>query len=95
MSSAAETPRGRGRRLRAESTDEERKLWAHRRAQRGGGFKLRRQHRSSPYLADFCGRAQRLIIQLDGSQHTAPREERADGLRTAYLNHQGYRVPRS
>jgi very-short-patch-repair endonuclease len=44
-----------------------------------------------PYFADFCCIPQHLIIELDGSQHAAP-EERKDGLRTAYLNQQGYRL---
>ena len=79
MSSADENPRDRGRRLRAESTDEERKLWAHLRAKRCGGFKFRRQHRIGPYFADFCGVAQHLMIDLDGSQLAAPEEERNDG----------------
>ncbi len=43
-----ETPRERGRRLRAESTEEERKLWKQLRAKRFGGFKFRRQHRIEP-----------------------------------------------
>ena len=94
MSSADENPRDRGRRLRAESSDEERKLWAHLRAKRCGGFKFRRQHRIGPYFADFCCVAQHLIIELDGSQQVEPEEERKDGLRTAYLNQQGYRVLR-
>ena len=68
-------------------------MWAHLRAQRYG-FKLRRPHRIGPYFADFCCVAQHPIIELDGSQHTAPQEERKDGLRTAYLNQQGYRVLR-
>jgi hypothetical protein len=33
-----------------------------------------------------------LIIELDGSQHAEPEEERKERLRTAYLNRQGYRV---
>ena len=94
MTSDDETARDRGRRLRAESTGEERKLWAHLRAQRWGGFKLRRQHRIGPYFADFCCVAQHLIIELDGSQQVEPEEERKDGLKTAYLNQQGYRVLR-
>jgi very-short-patch-repair endonuclease len=97
MSSADENQRDRGRRLRAESTDEERKLWAHLRAKRCGGFKLRRQHPIGPigpYFVDFCCVAQHLVIELDGSQHTEPEEERKDVLRTAYLNQQGYRVLR-
>src|SRR5260370_32597524 len=55
---------------------------------------LCRQQRIGPYFADFCCGAQHLIIELDGSQHAEPEEERKDGLRTAYLNHQGYRVLR-
>jgi very-short-patch-repair endonuclease len=57
-----------------------------------GGFKFRRQHRIGPYFADFCCVAQHLIIELDGSQHAEPEEERKERLRTAYLNRQGYRV---
>src|SRR5258708_2599086 len=91
MSSEEENPRDRGRRLRAASTEEERKLWAHLRAQRCGGFKFRRQHRIGPYFADFSCVATHLIIELDGSQHAEPEEERKDGLRTAYLNQRGYR----
>jgi very-short-patch-repair endonuclease len=79
-------------RLRAES-DQERKLWAHLRAQRCGGFKSRRQHRIGPYFADFCCVAQHLILPA-GSQYAEPEEERKDGLRTADLNQQGYRVMR-
>src|ERR1700719_4075583 len=94
MSSEDENQRDRGRRLRAESTDEERKLWAHLRAKRCGGFKFRRQHRIGPYFADFCCVKRHLIIEFDGSQHAAPQEERKDELRTAYLNQQGYRVLR-
>ena len=58
---------------------EERKLWAHLRAKRFGGFKFRRQHRIGPYFADFCCIARRLIVELDGSQHAEPDEERQDG----------------
>jgi len=94
MTSEDETARDRGRRLRAESTGEERKLWAHLRTQRWGGFKLRRQHQIGPCFADLCGVPQHLIIELDGSQHAAPQGERKDGLRTAYLNQQGYPVLR-
>ena len=61
-------------------------MWAHLRAKRCGGFKFRRQHRIGPYFADFCCVARHLIIELDGSQHAAPQEERKDELRTAYLN---------
>src|SRR5271170_6258402 len=86
MNPEDETPRDRGRRLRAESTDEERKLWKHLGSKRLGGFKFRRQHRIGPYFTDFCCLTQRLIIELDGSQHAEREEERKDALRTAYLS---------
>ena len=44
MNPADETARDRSRRLRAESTAEERKLWRHLRAKHFEGFKFRRQH---------------------------------------------------
>jgi very-short-patch-repair endonuclease len=89
-----EQPRERGRRLRAESTDQERKLWQHLRARRFNGFKFRGQHRIGPYFVDLCCIAQRLVIEIDGSQHAEPAEETKDAARTAYLNQQGYRVIR-
>ncbi len=94
MSASGETPRDRGRRLRAESTEEERKLWRHLRAKRFAGFKFRRQHRLGPCFADLCCTERRLIIELDGSQHAEQEEERKDAARTAYLSEQGYRVIR-
>ena len=94
MISDGETPRDRGRRLRADSTDEERKLWKHLRAKRFAGFKFRRQHRLGAYFADFCCIEQHLIIELDGNQHAEQQEGQRDAVRTAYLNEQGYRVLR-
>jgi very-short-patch-repair endonuclease len=88
------SPCERGRRLRAESTTAEQKLWRHLRAKRLGGFKFRRQHRIGPYFADFCCIQQRLIIELDGGQHATQEEERRDATRTAYLREQGFRVIR-
>jgi very-short-patch-repair endonuclease len=94
MISEDEPLRDRGRRLRTECADEERKLWEHLRAKRFGGFKFRRQHRIGPYFADFCCVAWHLIIELDGSQHAEPEQERKDALRTAFLAKRGYRVMR-
>ncbi|MGL6321427.1 DUF559 domain-containing protein [Aeromonas hydrophila] len=37
---------------------------------------------------------QRLIIEVDGSQHNEPAGRQYDGARTAYLNQQGFRVIR-
>ena len=84
MNADDENPRERSRRLRTESTPEERKLWRHLRAKRFAGFKFRRQHRIGPYFADFCCIARRLIIELDGSQHAEWGQEEKDAGRTAY-----------
>lgn len=78
------------RRLRREMTDAKRKLW---KALRGGqleGFKFRRQHPIPPYIADFCCIEQKLIVELDGSQHS----ERSDAVRTRALESQGWKVVR-
>jgi very-short-patch-repair endonuclease len=89
-----DSPRERGRRLRAQSTTAEQKLWRHLRAKRFAGFKFRRQHRIGRYFADFCCIQRRLIIELDGGQHAEQAQEEQDAARTAYLNEQGYRVMR-
>ena len=80
-----ESSRDRGRRLRTESTDQERELWRILRAKRFGGFKFRRNQPMGPYFADFCGVKQRLIIELDGSQHGEPEQGRKDAIRTNFL----------
>ncbi|MBV8771164.1 MAG: DUF559 domain-containing protein [Deltaproteobacteria bacterium] len=83
---------GRGRRSRADPCQvAERK---HLRARRFSGFKFRRQHRIGPYFVDLGCVAQRLIIEIGGSQHAEPAEETKDAARTAYLNQRGYRVIR-
>ena len=94
MMSDHETSRDRARRLRADSTKEEQKLWRHLRAKRFGGFKFRRQHRIGPYFADLCCVERHLIIELDGGQHAEQDQERRDAGRTDYLTGQGYRVVR-
>ena len=72
MNSEDETPRDRGRRLRAESTDEERKWRKNLGSRRLGELKFRRQGRIRLYFADFCCPTHRLIIELDGSHHAEP-----------------------
>ncbi len=94
MNTDDETPRDRGRRLRAEPTEEERKLGRRLRAKRSAGFKFRRLHRIGLYFADFCRVKQRLVIELDGSQHAEQEDEGKDAARTALLSERGYRVMR-
>jgi very-short-patch-repair endonuclease len=79
------------RRLRREATDVERLLWRALR-ERCPEWRFRRQHPIGRRIADFACPAQKLVIELDGSQHSE--RELADNLRTVELGHKGYRVIR-
>ena len=80
------------RRLRANMTDAERKLWFLLRRKQLPGFRFRRQVPLGRYIADFACMSARLVVELDGGQH-AERSER-DARRTAWLESVGYRVLR-
>ena len=70
----------------------EQKLWYHLRSKRLNGIKFRRQLTIGGYIVDFVSMEYRLIIELDGGQHSEQIEY--DERRTAFLNAQGYRVLR-
>ena len=79
----------RARALRRASTDAEKMMWkALRRAL--PQHKWRRQVPIAPYYADFLCFAEKLIVEIDGGQHSAE----ADAARTRYLKSEGYRVIR-
>jgi len=78
------------RRLRRDSTDVEKKLWQRLRNRQLEGYKFRRQWPIGPYVPDFVCFEVRLIIELDGGQHTAEN----DAARTAILEKEGWRVLR-
>src|SRR3546814_13584802 len=71
-------------------SDAQQKLWQHLRGGQLDGLKFLRQHPIPPYIADFCCVAVKLIVELDGSQHS----EQADAVRTRYLEAQGWRILR-
>jgi very-short-patch-repair endonuclease len=78
--------------LRANMTDAERKLWYYLRAHRFEGLGFRRQVPVGPYVADFLCEELRVIVEVDGGQHSERSHE--DEERTAWLNARGYRVIR-
>ena len=78
--------------LRRCRTEAELALWQYLRGRRLCGRKFRRQHRIGAYIVDFACLRDRLVIELDGSQH-AEQVER-DLLRTRFLETQGFRVLR-
>jgi len=82
----------RARQLRQELTPAERKLWNALRGRQLSGFKFRRQHPIGVFIVDFCCPAEKLIIELDGSQHLHSQEY--DQSRTEFLESQGYRLIR-
>jgi len=76
--------------LRGAPTDAESKLWFHLRAGRLDELKFRRQHPFPPYVVDFFCHEAKLVVEIDGSQHT----DSADSTRTAALKRQGICVVR-
>jgi len=86
--------RATARRLRANSTGAEIALWRHLKQMETTGTHFRRQVPIGAYVADFACLASRLVIELDGSQHSNPRNKAKDDERTRWLNDEGYRVLR-
>lgn len=82
----------RARTLRAESTDVERKLWALLRGRRLEGVKFRRQFPIDRYFADFACVEAKLVVELDGGQHTDKADY--DEQRSKTLEACGWRVIR-
>ena len=85
-------PVGMARRLRRDSTDAERRLWARLRNRQLGGVKFRRQVPIGTFVADFASVEAKLVIEVDGSQHAQAAE--ADRLRSEALGTAGYLVLR-
>ncbi|HEY0917430.1 MAG TPA: endonuclease domain-containing protein [Solimonas sp.] len=56
--------------LRSHQTEAEQKLWYHLRANRFLGIRFKRQVPQGPYIADFNSLEHRLVIELDGGQHS-------------------------
>ena len=78
--------------LRKNSTDAECALWRRLRAHQLAGYKFRRQQPVGPYIVDFVCFEKRVIVELDGGQHS----ERivSDGKRSAWLQSQEFRMLR-
>lgn len=57
-----------------------------------GGQKFRRQHPIGRYIVDFVCLEKKLIVELDGGQHSL--QQNYDEERSAWLESRGYRVLR-
>jgi len=82
----------RSRKLRKESTPQEIILWSRIKNRQFKNLKFRRQYQIGKYIVDFICEEKKLIIELDGWQHSE--QEEYDLERTKYLERQGYRVLR-
>ena len=80
------------RELRKHLTETERALWKHLRLRQFRGYKFRRQQPIGKYIVDFACLEKRLIIEVDGGQHS---EQTAYDLeRDTWLESQGFSVLR-
>jgi len=79
------------RKLRANQTDAETKLWNRIRNRQINGDKFVRQEPIGRYICDFVCREKHIVIEVDGGQHS---ESIRDEVRDRYLSAQGYRVMR-
>jgi very-short-patch-repair endonuclease len=82
------------RRLRANSTSAEILMWRQLRRLETKGTHFRRQVPIGPYVADFACLASRLVIEIDGSQHSEEPNKSRDEQRTGWLESEGYKVLR-
>jgi very-short-patch-repair endonuclease len=82
----------RARELRKSLTEAERALWKHLRLRQAGGHKFRRQQILGQYIVDFVCLERRLIIEVDGGQHSE--ESGYDRERDKWLAGQGFYVLR-
>ena len=85
--------RGQARALRRAPTDAERKLWFLLRSLKQLGLHFRRQAPIGIYITDFACHSEKIVVELDGSQHADARRV-YDEKRTQWLRSQGYRVLR-
>jgi very-short-patch-repair endonuclease len=86
----SQAKRDRSRELRVNATPFEQTFWQTVRGHRFAGFKFRRQQVIGPFIVDFVCLSEKLIVELDGSQHAET--VAYDTQRDAWLNSEGYRV---
>jgi very-short-patch-repair endonuclease len=76
--------------MRRISTDAERKVWFLLRDRRLDGIKFRRQVPFKNYILDFVCFERKLVVEVDGGQHSAE----TDRSRDALLRREGFQVVR-
>jgi len=79
--------------FRKTMTDGEQKLWSRLRGKQLEYY-FRRQTPIEKYIVDFVCLKEKLIVEIDGSQHYTPTEKEHDRIRDQFLQRQGFRILR-
>jgi len=74
-------------------TDGEQKLWSRLRGKQLEYY-FRRQTPIGKYIVDFVCLKEKLIVEIDGSQHYTPTGKEHDRIRDQFLQRQGFRILR-
>ena len=82
------------RQLRKNMTDAERQLWAKIRMRQLKGYQFYRQKPIGDYIIDFFCPKAKLVIEVDGSQHSSEEMIENDRIRDEYISSLGLRVLR-
>ena len=82
-----------GRNLRKNPTVWEIRLWLHLR-HKNLGARFNRQVYIGGYLADFCCKDKKLIIEIDGGYHKTDFGKVQDRVRSTFLRKTGYKILR-
>ena len=82
------------KRLRRGQTDAERKMWRLLRPFRDDGISFRRQAPVGVYIVDFVWLSGRLVMEVDGGQHSEATGLVRDAARTQWLESQRFEILR-
>lgn len=82
------------RKLRRNSTNQEKIMWTILRNRKFLNLKFRRQYPIDNYIVDFCCEEKKIVIELDGGQHNEPQNIEKDIKRSEVLEAEGYKVIR-
>ena len=84
----------RAKELRHNETEAEQLIWSWVRSKKLNGVKFRRQQPIGIYIVDFVSFEKKLIIEIDGGQHSFEENKVNDEVRTQWLESQGFRIIR-
>ncbi len=82
------------RQLRKNQTPWEKKLWMHLKGSKFYGYKFKRQTVIGSFIYDFSCFEKKLLIELDGSQHTNDEIKHKDQAKEDFARKLGYQILR-